>query len=89
MPTYKELLERQMIEFPQTRVMTFAQVMEWAHEHDDKPDTFRYRHICSAGYYDQVVWYTLDEYTHDGKPRPWGFRYGLEGSEYVSGFCDC
>jgi hypothetical protein len=78
MPTYRELLEAQLNEWPESKILTPAQVIQWA----NRPSRFnRYKSVAFAIYHEHVVWYSLDD-----KPDPWGFRFGTKPEEYMSGF---
>jgi len=80
MLSYKKLMEAQQREWPNSTRLTPHQMMQWADKGaDDEQKLIRYMRIASALYFPRVVFY-LTASGHIGA------RYGLEGSQYMSGF---
>lgn len=80
MTDINQLWEKQLELYPNSRQWTVYEVLKWAGE----PSKYnRYRSIAMTLQEPNGVWYSL---TQDGPLA--GYRYGLNGPDYTSGFSD-
>lgn len=74
-----ELIDAQLREWPASQILTIQDVYSWC---DESPyvqtKLYRYQQIAMALQYTNVVWYHIEGTNYRG------FRFGTEGSEYMS-----
>lgn len=87
------LWEAQIREYPHSRRLTSREVADWVFEKGLSIEQQKERayHVAVALQWDEVVWYRTERADAPATcVRPaggWmGCRYGVEGSEYLSGF---
>ena len=76
----KRLIAAQMRQWPDSVILTPQEVIEWAAAENCD---MRFRAVAMAIQYPEGVWYRLP-----GMGEVTGFRYGVPGYKYLSGFSD-